>query len=448
MHVSPQRSRLRTRAQQFASITRREPVFIGGAPNESASSTAIEDRILTPASREAARRDEALLRGLNRADARMVIREPELRQPVLGKEFFARIEALDHEIVERGVAIDRDRLVSLGRERFDELLTCDRGARTWQRIIGTRRDLTSWASVFHALAENGAMRQIPVPERKSYEQLYGINKEIDLVRQVSGFLDLWKLSCAQPQAIRAINAFRDVFKKLVFAQSMLERLSDDGRLRSRFFSGGTGARVDRFLDWRDALDGTHFVIRIENQLQAVIFWLTGETSEAPDVLDLARECFNVRAPSASQIKFAQAVFDGFLLNHKDWNLWQSVGRATQTLPDNRLLNVCCDRFKERFQRIRLFHHEVQRCFFRTVGNHNELDSTAWRRFIDRSVNGLRARVSALAALAVSEHLPSAVVARFQDSLLCESEPSAQLVEIITEKLEAAFDRTAFKVEIE
>jgi hypothetical protein len=127
------------------------------------------------------------------------------------------------------------------------LLAADRAARTLQRVINIRVDLTSWPSVYHALAQTGALGQVPVPPRKTFETLYGVNKEVDEVRAVGGFVDLWKLSRVQPQAIRAISAFRDVFESLVFGQSMLERLSEDGHLRSRLSLAGGGRRSICFV---------------------------------------------------------------------------------------------------------------------------------------------------------------------------------------------------------
>jgi hypothetical protein len=425
-------------------ITKHGPCFIpASAPNNSGK---VDREVVAAASRKAAQRDLALMRALNSATP-VVKPELVLRKPILREDYFEQATKLDEAIYRRGVAIDRDRLLELGREWFNQLLVADREARAFQRVIGTRRDLSSWPTVYLPFAQTGALSQIPVPPRKQYEQLYGINKEIDSIREVTGFVDLWKFGRAQPQAIQAITAFHDCFATLMLGQSMLKRISDYGRLRSRFFTGGHGAKAERFHQWLSAVDKGHTTIRFNNALQAAVFWLAGETSEPPDLLDLAREYSNTRVPSKADIKFAQAVLDGFLLNHKGWSLWQFVGRRTQALPYDQLLQICSGRLERRFRRVQFFHHEVEQCFWRPVGNHNELDLTAWRGFINRVVNDLRDCVSSLAALAVEES-GATVTARFQNSLLCESEPNAQLVDAISEKLGAAFPRVAFKVTIE
>jgi len=428
-------------------ITHHGPFF---SPVEPPPSDFVENEVLAAASREQARRDMALMRDLNRADAPPKLNaELLLKKPVLSDDFFARTEALDREIFERSVAIDRERLLKLGRERFDQLIAADQQARTSaQRIIGTRRDLTSFANVYHSLCEVGAIGQVPVPARTTNEQVFGQNRELDQIRSIEGFFDLWKVFRAQPQAIRAISAFHETFETLVFGQSMLEKLSDDSRLRSRFFAGGHGTKVALFRDWLKALHGEHFTIQLTNSLQAMVFWLAGERNEPPDLFDLAREYFNTRVPSRSQISFAQAVFDGFLLGHKGWPLWQYVGRRTQTLPDERALNIYHERLERRFRRVQFFYHELERCFWKAVGSHSELDSAALRRFVDRIVHDLRNCASSLGALAVEDHSPGVITARLDDFLLCESTAKADLADVISEKLESAFRRTAFKVEIE
>jgi hypothetical protein len=172
------------------------------------------EELYAAASREESKRDAALLAALNEPP-RVAKPELTLKHPRVPEGYEQRIADLDADIYERGIAIDRDRLVSLGEARFQRLLAADREARTLQRVIDIRCDLTRWEAVHHALAQTGALGQVPVPARKTFQQLYGLNKEVDEVREVVDFVDLWKLIRAQPRAIRAISAFREIFEPLV-----------------------------------------------------------------------------------------------------------------------------------------------------------------------------------------------------------------------------------------
>jgi hypothetical protein len=80
------------------------------------------------------------------------------------------------------------------------------------------------------------------------ENVAGSGKEKDSARKVTSFDDMWKVSASEPNAVRNVYAFRDAFESLVFAQSLLERLSDDGKVHSPFFTGGSGAKVRYFED--------------------------------------------------------------------------------------------------------------------------------------------------------------------------------------------------------
>jgi hypothetical protein len=83
------------------------------------------------------------------------------------------------------------------------------------------------------------------------------------------------------------------------------------------------------------------------------------------------------------------MLDGFLLNYKGWGLWQFVGRATSTLPDDRLLGIWHERLQRRFRAIQRFHRDTEACYWRPVGNHHEFDPLGHRRFIDKIVRDLR-----------------------------------------------------------
>jgi hypothetical protein len=90
------------------------------------------------AGREAAGREMALMRDLNRAAGPTLSRQMlELKQPVLAEDFAQQVEALDQKIYERGVPVHCEKLVSLGKASFGKLLEADREART-ERVIGTR----------------------------------------------------------------------------------------------------------------------------------------------------------------------------------------------------------------------------------------------------------------------------------------------------------------------
>jgi len=402
------------------------------------------EALYAAASREEARRDAALLRALNEPP-RVAKPKPALKEPRLPEDFAQRIADLDQKIYERGIAVQSDTLVSLGEEWFQQLLAADRAARTLQRVISTRCDLTSWPSVWHALATTGALGQVPVSARKTHEQMHGLNKEVDEARAVEGFADLWKLSRAQPQAIRAISAFREIFESLAFGQSLLGRLTPDGRVHSKFFCGSCGHKVRYFEDWLPALNGTHHRVALTNPLAAVVFWLAGDTSEPPHLVQLAREYFNTRVPSEKQIRCAGAVLDGFLLNYKGWGLWQFVGRGTSTLPDDRLLGVWQQRLEKRFRRIQRFHHEIENCFWRAVGNHHEFESARHRRFINRTVQKCLDVASAVLAVAIEASFPGTTVGRFRGQVLCEGKPEPPRAEI-TGHLAAAFPSADFPID--
>jgi hypothetical protein len=259
----------------------------------------------------------ALMRDLNGAGFSSTKPQPlQLREPRLHDDHAQRVANLDQEIYERGVAIDRDKLLSLGRERFARLLECDRAART-ERVIGTRCDLTSFASVFFAFAQAGALQHATVKAPTMHEQLCGLDVELEQARAITDFVDLWKFSSSEPRAVRAVYAFNDVFESLVFAQSLFTSIDDDCRVHHKFFSRGSGDKARLFDSCLPALKGAHHRVLLRNSTAALVFWLSQETGAPPEARDLARYFFQVRAPSIEQIKFAAALLEGFLLNHKE-----------------------------------------------------------------------------------------------------------------------------------
>jgi hypothetical protein len=403
---------------------------------------------LTTLSREASAREMAWLRDMNRAAG--VTLTPELKQPVLPEDFAQQVESLDRKIYERGIAVDREKLVSLGKQCFDELLAADRTART-ERVIGTHCDLTCWPSVCYFFAQGGAILQVPVPRRTATEQLTGAGAERDEVHKVEGFFDLWKFYGSEPRAVRYVYSFHDQFVRLAFGQSLFTWIEDSGRVHCQFFCGSSGDKIRYFEAWLPALHGTHHRVKITNALQSVVFWLAGEKSAPPDAPELARDWFGVRLPSAEQLTLAAAVLEGFLLNHKDWNLWQHVGLVTRKPPDRFALNTWSDQLRKRFRCIDIFHGEIAGYFNRPITDHFEFEPARHRAFVNATFDQLRNCVSAVAALTIEENSPvdaAPVAARFRDWILCASKPKAQLVERVIDKLNAAFPGAAFNVEIE
>jgi hypothetical protein len=432
-------------------ITEHNPVFQPyRTPEEWASDAAAHKRDVQAASREVAEREAAYLKALSPPRAPHP-EPPPLRQPLVTQDFGEHAATLDQQICERGVAIDRDRIISLGRERFAELLALDRTVRISQRIIGSSTDLTSWQSVEFAFSQAGALTT-QVPKRTMSEELSGSGLDRHAAAQIKGFDDLFKAS-GDRQSVRDVLAFHDAFVRLVFGQSLFERLSADGRLRSHFFCGGTGGKVALFSEWAKVLDGDHFAVTLRDPLLHLFAWLANEQTPLPLPADFACECYNnVRSLSPEQIKVACAVLEGFVLDHQGWALWDYVGRRTRCSLDEGLLETWRKELWKRFKAIAAFHEVLRHSFNKPVTRFGEayfqFDAQAHRSFIDGTVAKLLQTVSALAAQAVEE--THAVVGRFEDSLLIEGKPkqTAALVERITSKLAVAFPSSAFNVTIE
>jgi hypothetical protein len=406
-------------------------------PQDQQRDRAQEREVAIAASREEASREAAMLRALNEPQFRIHKVEPQsiLRRPNLPADFAAQVSTLDEKIFHKGIDADRKRVLSLGKNRFQQLLEADREARQEQRVIGGDTDLTDWGSVFMALCHCGAIEAVPVPKRRTHEQLHGINQELDDVRQLSGFVDLFKVFNTEPRAVRAIYAFIDLFGSLVFGQSLLQRISDDGRVRSRFLCGGSGERSRFLQDW---LSIPH-VITLEKQSRAVLFWLMHVSGPSPDLHELAREFYRVRCPLNEQLSFITALFEGFLRGHEGWSLWQHVGRHTRRPPDQFVVNRWHEELKRRFPAVRQFHHDLANCFMRQHGSHYQLDGKGYRNFVDHTVEALRNTMSAVVALAVEEQSPGIILARFQNASSLEHEPKSPVK--IADKLNAVFHST-------
>jgi hypothetical protein len=392
------------------------------------------------ARREAAREQMAFDRALGRP------RLPKLELPQV-KTPELRVADLGDAIFKRGVAVDAEKLVARGKELFAELLVVDRKAP--RGVVGAGMDLTHFESVQRALH---AFESPVVPRRTAREQTTGTGKEREKIRAIAGFEDLWKFTSERQETIDAIYAFRDAFESLILGQSILEKLSPDGRLRSRFLCGGRGAKVDLFHDWLGVLEGSFTSVKLVDPLFALMAWMSNEKSPTPSLDDLAGDFFNARSPTSQQVRLAESVLDAYLLGYRDdWQLWQYVGRRTRTATDQGRLSSWRKALAAHFPRITGWHDEVRAFFFKDVGyawdSHREFDAAEHRAFIDRIIQERLDALSAQLALAVETAFPASVIARFQGSVLCEGKPPEKRAEL-SGRLAAAFPHSTFQLEFE
>jgi hypothetical protein len=391
------------------------------------------------ASREQMERDRAM--------GRPYVAPPELpviKEPVLPGDFAAKVAALDQEILDRGIAVDRERLMSLGKQRFTELLAADRKAP--RASHGGGMDLTRWESVQPALH---AFQAPGVPVRKMIEQATGAGKERDSVRQLSGFDDLWKAG-ERREVIDDIFAFRDLFESLAFGHSMLARLGKDGRLRSRFLCGGRGRKIDLFRDWFSVLEGPLTNVALVQPLFSLMAWLANERVAPPSLLELGRDFFNVRAPSEAQVKTTAAVLDAFLLDYDGWRGWERIGRKTRASIHVERLTAWRTELARRFLSITDFHAEVRAAHYSDAGfgseAHRQFEPARHRAAIDRMIRDRFDVLSAALALAMEACFPGAVLARFENSILCKGAPKQRAE--ISAKLAAVFPGGTFQLGFE
>jgi hypothetical protein len=274
--------------------------------------------------------------------------------------------------------------------------------------------------------------------------------------KIEGFDDLWK-TLPEPQAVGSVYRFRDCFESLVLAQSMLEALQSDQRLRSRFLCGGKGGeRVRYFKQWLSCVQAPSFSVALINALTQLLVWLANEKTEPPSADDLAKAWFNVRAPSAQQLRIAEAIWHGFLLGHSSWALWNYIGNRTRAKIEIALLETWRKDLAKRFAAVSVWHDELRAAFYKPVsdaqGGHFQFNERAHRMFVDSNMRRLLNRVSALVAMAIEDALPQSVVARFEDFVLCEATSNvrhkATLDARIHQKLQQAFPRSNFKFRIE
>jgi hypothetical protein len=142
------------------------------------------------------------------------------------------------------------------------------------------------------------------------------------------------------------------------------------------------------------------------------------------------------------IRFAAAVFDGFLLGFDSWELWNYVGPRTRVAADHAQLEQWRNTLSKRFRAIESFHAELAACFYKHVGDHRQFDSRRHRLFVDQIVSDCSNTVSALVALALAGARP---VARFQNKVFTEQLPKSRAN--IHAALAAAFPDCAFEVVI-
>lgn len=388
------------------------------------------------AAREQMARDRALYGMPRQAQSE----PPQLKEPSLPPDFAQRIAALDEKIMSRGVAIDRDRLQSLGEQRFEQLIETDRKV----VLHGSRTDLTKFENVQAVL---GVFQAPAVPVRKTSEIAAGSRRELDEVRRIVNFSDLWKATSERAEEIDAVYEFRDKFESLCFGHS-LARLSKDGRVRSQFFCGGRDRRkIELFHDWRSVLDGTFTHIELSQPLWHLLSWLANEPAQMPSLLDLARDFFGVRSPSLKQLDIARAVVEGFLLDHREWSLWQHVGRETRTLIGEGQLSAWRFKLSKRYKAITTFFDQLRAACYKDVGygyeSHREFESVRHRAFVDRTVRELSDKLSVVLALAVEQSFPGSVLARFQNELLCKGEVKQRAE--ITAQLAKSFNGATFEL---
>ena len=206
------------------------------------------------------------------------------------------------------------------------------------------------------------------------------------MRRIAGFQDLWKCTSERREVIDDIYAFHDLFQSLCFGQSLLERVSKDGRLRNHFFTGGTGPNVGYFNDWLPVVQGSLTNVKLDRPLSVLICWLAGEKA-MPLPVDLARDFYNVRSPTGEQVRLVQATVDGYLLDRRDFQLWEFVGRVTRALTDQSRLSSWRSALAARYPRITGFHDEVRAMFYVERGygwdSHKVFEADRYRVFLER-----------------------------------------------------------------
>jgi hypothetical protein len=405
-----------------------------------------DKKVVATASREAAAREAAELYALSGMPTTPQRAPAELRQPTLPARFADAVDSFDAEIFARGIAVSREKILALGRKRFDELLALERAAREEQRVISITADLTSWPSVHQSFANSNALGA-DIAKRKTAAVHAGLGEDSERAAQVCGFNDLWK-TVAEPRAVRSIYKFRDAFESLLFGLSMLDCIHDDGKLRSKFFSSGKPAA--RFSDWLSVVEQEPRVtVTLLEPIGDLVCWLAHERTPAPRPLEYAKQLFGLRAPSVDQIKVARALWRAFCLGYAStWDIWDFIGRETRVRTEPHAIEIWRDNLKQQYPAIEQFHGELRNSFYRAIGgNQFLLDQQAHRLFVDESIQKLCNRLSAVIAMAVEDALPQSVFARFSNSILAVASDrhTTKIESDIDSRLEAAFPNSSFQL---
>jgi hypothetical protein len=409
-------------------------------PEQLAVQRTADKRTQAAAVKEASQREMEMLRAMNPPRPRD-LGPPPVAEPLLAPDFAEQAAAIDNKIAERGVAINRDRLLEQGRQRFDDLLLLDHRTRSLERVLFN--DLTSWPAVAHSFMSATTFRA-NVPPRRIKEQFAGLGEDREQASKINGWEDLWKLYPQEPESVRNVYDFRDAFDRLVFGMSLLDRLSKDGRVRSSLFAGGKGRKVQLFADWLSVLEGPHFTVTLAHPLFAIVSWLAQERTPLAESTTLAFDWLGKRAPAPSQLRLCEAVVTGFLRGYHSWQLWDFVGRRSRRPLDLNVLELWRKDLSARYPRISRFHDDVRAFFFKPGGaGAYQFDAKGYRLFIDRQMRTLLKTVSLL----IAQAMEGACVARFTDGwVLCQGTKPKSLP-TIERKLTAAFPRATFNVAI-
>jgi hypothetical protein len=412
------------------------------SPQELAAERASQRSLAQAASREESERLMAEARAMN-PPPMPIAEPPPLRKPVLPDNFDRQAMDLDEQIYERGIAFSRDRLLALGKERFEELLARDHEARSLQRVIFG--DLTTWPTVMYSFASAGALGT-GIPPRKMMEQHTGAGLDREAAASITDWDDLWKAR-PEPETVRRIYDFHDAFVRLIFGQSLLERLSKDGRVRSRFFCGGQKQTEYFFQHWLSTLEGPHFKVVIARPLWSIVAWLAQQRIPLIAPAELTHDWLGKRSPSTAEVRRVEAVVEGWLLGYTGWSLWDFVGTRTRRAVDVSVLEMWRADLARRHPAVTRFHEDLRGFFWTSPGGdgYRRFNEKRYRAYLSAELHKFLAVVLVLAAQAVG----SACIARFTDGwLLCQGKPRRTLRESIEYKLASAFPGSRFNISVE
>jgi hypothetical protein len=208
---------------------------------------------------------------------------------------------------------------------------------------------------------------------------------------------------------------------------------DDGCIHAKFFGGGSGAKVDLFMQWLAAVKGsTQWVnVHLVEPVASLVCWLANEKTNACFPLAQAtKDFYRCRAPTALQLDTVQALWHAFLRDVDGWHAWEYVGRITRAIPDKELLDQWRKIIAQGYPRIAQFHAEVRAAFYKAIstreGAYLKFEGAKHQAFVDGMLHDYQEILSGVVALAVNEQLPGAVIARFDNWIIAEREPKRTL----------------------